>query len=135
MPTFDVSIDRSGIPARILDVPSFNGFILTCIATSKVAGVATPIGKQITWTRSVNGGSLQQLSDGASVDSVVMVMKDNLLQARSTSMLTVNTTMNGSHSYTCRADLVVTPAPDNITAQSQVTISIVGELLNTTVND
>ena len=57
-----------------------------------------------------------------------MVAEDDLLQATSMSMLMVNTTVSGSHSYTCRAKLVVAPAPDNITAENQTMISIVGEL-------
>ena len=77
--------------------------------------------------RSIDGGPPEQLTDGANVDSVVTVMEDDLLQATSMSMLMVNTTMSGSHSYTCRADLVVSPAPENITEQNETTISIAGE--------
>ena len=78
--------------------------------------------------RSVAGGPPEQLTDGANVDSVVMVMEDNLSGAMSMSMLMVNTTVSGSHSYSCRAELVVAPAPDSITAQNQTIINIVGEL-------
>ena len=78
--------------------------------------------------RSVDGGPQEQLTDGANVDSVVMVMEDDLLQATSMSVLVVNSTVSGSHSYSCRAELVVAPAPDMITAQNQTTINIVGEL-------
>ena len=124
----DASIDRAGVPSRILDISPFNGFLLTCTATSRVAGVATAIRKRITWTRSVNDGPPEQLTDGANVDSVVMVMEDNLLRATSMSMLMVNTTVSGHHSYSCAAELVVAPAPDSITAQNQTTIIIVGEL-------
>ena len=78
--------------------------------------------------RSVNGGPSEPLINGANIDSVVMVVEDDLLQATSMSMLMVNTTMSGSHSYTCRAELVVAPAPDNINEQNETTISIAGEL-------
>ena len=123
----DVFIDHTGIPSRIINVPPFNGFLLTCIATSRVAGVATAIRKRITWTRSVNSGPLQQLTGGANIDNVVMVMEDNLFGATSMSMLVVNTTMSGHHSYSCRPELIVAPASDSITAQNQTTINIVGE--------
>ena len=76
----------------------------------------------------MDGGPPQQLTDGANVDSVVTVMEGDLLEATSMSMLMVNTTRSGSHSYTCTVQLVVTPAPDNITGQDQTTVSIVGEL-------
>ena len=128
VPTLEASIDRTGVPPRILDISPFNGFPLTCMATSRVAGEATAIRKQITWTRSVNDGPPEQLTDGTNVDSVVMVMEDSLFGATSMSMLMVNTTMSGSHSYTCRAELVVAPAPDSISTQTQTTINIVGEL-------
>ena len=128
VPTLDVSIDRADVPARIIDASPFNGFALICMATSRVAGEEKTIRKRITWTRSVNGSSVQQLTDGASVDNVVMVMEDNPLQARSMSMLMVNTSMSGSHVYSCRAELVVAPAPDDISAQNQTTITVVGEL-------
>jgi hypothetical protein len=82
--------------------------------------------------RSMNGGPPEPLTDGASIDSVVTVMEDDLLQATSMSMLMVNTTVSGSHSHTCRAELVVSPAPDNITARSQTMISIVGKLIHNT---
>ena len=75
--------------------------------------------------RSVNGDPSEPLINGA---SVVIVMEDDLLQATSMSMLVVNTTMNGSHSYSCRAELIVAPAPENITAENQTMISVVGEL-------
>ena len=130
VPTLDVSIDRTGVPARIIDTSPFNGFALICMATSKVAGVATAIRKRITWKRSVNGGVSEELTDGASIDSVVMVIEDSLFEARSMSLLLVNTTVSGNHSYTCRAELVVAPAPDDINAQNQTTITIVGELKN-----
>ena len=78
--------------------------------------------------RSVNGGPSESLTDGTNVDSIVTVMEDDLLQATSMSMLMVNTTMSGSHSYTCRAALVVAPAPEIINEQNETTISIAGEL-------
>ena len=98
------------------------------MATSNVAGTLAPIRKRITWMRSVDGGPPQQLTDGTNVDSVVTMMEGDLLDATSMSMLMVNTTMSGSHSYTCTVQLVVTPAPDSIIGQDQTTVSIVGEL-------
>ena len=77
----------------------------------------------------MNGGAPEQLIDGSNTNDVVMILDDNLLQATSISMLIVNTTMSGSHVYTCAASLVVAPAPDDISAQGQTTVSnIIGEL-------
>ena len=129
VPTLDVSIDRAGVSSRILDLSPFNGFTLACMATSSVAGRPTPIRKRISWMRSVDGGSPQQLTNGAAnVDSVVTVTEVDLLEATSMSVLSVNTTMSGSHSYSCTAQLVVSPAPDSITGQDQTIVNIVGEL-------
>ena len=127
VPTLEVSINRAGVSLRILDVSPFNGFPLTCVATSTVAGIPVSTRKRITWMRSIDGGPSEPLTNGANVDSVVMVMEDNLLQATSMSMLMVNTTMSGSHSYTCRAELVVAPAPEIINEQTETTISVAGE--------
>ena len=123
-----MSIERSSVPPRILDLPSFNGFTLTCMASSRVTGALKDIRKRITWTRSVNGGTSEQLTEGANSNELVMIMEDDLFQATSMSVLSVNTTMSGSHVYTCSAELVVSPAPDIITAQDQTTVSITGEL-------
>ena len=81
------------------------------------------------WTRSVNDGVSEQLIDGSSTNDIVMILDDDNLRATSISMLMVNTTMSGNHVYTCGASLVVSPAPDNISAEAQTTVSnIIGEL-------
>ena len=128
VPTLAVSIDRTSVSSRILDISPFNGFSLTCTVTSRVGGAQTPISKRITWMRSVDGRPAQDLTDGANVDSVVMVMEDDLFGGTSMSMLVINTTVSGSHSYTCRAELVVAPAPDDITQQDQTNVGIIGKL-------
>ena len=76
--------------------------------------------------KNVNGGLTDKLTDEGR--SVVTVMEGNLLQAVSMSTLMVNTTLSGSHNFTCRAELVVTPAPDIITGQNQATVSVIGEI-------
>ena len=99
------------------------------MASSRVAGTLTDIRKQITWTRSVNGGAPEQLINGSNTNDVVLILEDDFLRATSISRLIVNTTMSGSHVYTCAASLVVAPAPDDISAQGQTTVSnIIGEL-------
>ena len=127
VPTLAVTVDRTSLPSRILDISPFNGFSLICMATSTVSGMETAIRKRITWMRSLDGGPAQELPDGATVDSVVMVMEDDLSGPTSMSMLVINTTVSGSHSYTCRAELAVAPAPDDITQQDQTIVSIIGE--------
>ena len=58
-------------------------------------------------------------------------MDDDVDQDTAISILTVNTTSSGSHLYTCRASLVVTPAPDDIMRQAQDAITVQGETLLT----
>ena len=129
-PTLDVSIERTSVPPRILDVPTYNGFTLTCIATSRVAGTPTAITKAFTWSRSVDGGATEELIE-SDVNNIVMITFDGLNQDTATSILTVNTTSSGSHVYTCRAKLVVAPAPDDIMRQTQDAITVQGEPLLT----
>ena len=98
------------------------------MATSRVAETPTAITKAFTWSRSVNGGATEDLIE-SDVNNIVMITNDGLNQDRATSILIVNTTSSGSHVYTCRANLVVAPAPDIIMGQNQVTITVQSEPL------
>ena len=127
VPTLEVVIDRNNVPSRIIDLPGFNGFMLTCTASSQVMGVPKAINKTIIWMRSVDGGPAETVSEVADMNHIVMISEDGLQRAVSTSVLVVNTTVSGRHLYACEAKLIVTPALDDIRAQSQTNVTIVGE--------
>ena len=75
----------------------------------------------------MDGGSPQLLtySDMSSSDMVVISSTD-LQMTTALSMLTVNTTVAGSHVYACIANLSILPAPDIIRNQSMTTIMVQG---------
>ena len=122
-----VNVERTSVPARVLNLPTYNGFTLTCTATSRADNLKVAVNKAITWMRSVAGGSPQLLtySDMSSSDLVVISSTD-LQMATAMSMLMVNTAVAGSHVYTCSANLSILPAPDIIRNQSMTTIVVQG---------
>ena len=125
--TLSVNLERTSVPARVLDLSTYNGFTLTCTATSRADNQEVAVTKAITWMRSVDGGSPQLLtgSDMSSSDLVVISSTD-LQMVTAMSMLTVNTTVADSHVYTCSANLSILPAPDIIRNQSMTTIMVQG---------
>ena len=119
---------RTSVPTRVLDISPYNGFSLTCSATSRVVRNPTAITKAFSWTRSIDGAR-----DGVPVvmdeNDYVVIMESGLVEAEATSVLMVNTSLSGSHVYTCSARLVVAPATDDIQEQEIETIVVHGKLL------
>ena len=126
-PTLTVTIDRSTVPPQVLDLPNYNGFSLSCTATSRVLTNNVAVTKLFTWSRRVGQGNPQVLdmSDMTSNDVIVITHMD-LDMATATSELMVNTTVGGSHVYTCSVRLSVLPAPDVIQGQESTTIVVQG---------
>ena len=129
-PTITVTIDRSSVPSQVLDLPSYNGFNLTCTATSRVFTNVlqlVPITKVITWIRTVDGGNPQVLEMSVvNTNDVIIISHMDLDTATATSELQVNTTLPSRHNYTCSARLAVMPAPDDIRGQQSTTIVVQG---------
>ena len=125
--TLSVNLKCTSAPARVLDLPTYNGFTLTCTATSRAVNQEVAVTKAIIWMRSVDGGSPQLLTDSdMSSSDMVVISSSDLQMATAMSMLTVNTTVAGSHVYTCSANLSILPAPDIIRNQSVTTIVVQG---------
>ena len=123
--TLSVSIERTSISTRVLDLATYNGFSLTCTATSRAVNQEVAITKAVTWMRSVDGGNSQLLTDsGMSSSDIVMISSTDLQMATALSMLMVNTTVAGSHVYTCSANLSILPAPDIIRNESMTNIVV-----------
>ena len=125
--TLSINVERTSVPARVLDLPTYNGFTLTCTATSRADNLEVAVTKAITWMRSVDGGIPQLLTDSdMSSSDLVMISSTDLQMATAMSMLTVNTTVAGSHVCICSANLSILPAPDIIRNQSMTTIMVQG---------
>ena len=118
---------QTSVPARVLNLPTYNGFSLTCTATSRAVNMDVAVAKNITWMRSVDGGNPQTLTDSdGSSSEYVMITSTDLVNATSMSTLEVNTTVAGSHVYTCNVALSIMPAPDVVHEQDMTTVVVQG---------
>ena len=126
-----MTIDCSEVPSQVLDHSFYNGFNLTCTATSRVLTnwvFLVPITKVITWMKTVDGGNPQVLDMTAvNTNDVIVISHMDLDTATATSKLQVNTTLPGSHNYTCSATLAVMPAPDEIHGLDSTTVVVQGK--------
>ena len=124
--TVSVSVQHTNVPSQLLDLPSYNGFSLTCTATSRASTQDVALTKVITWMRSVDGGSAEVLTDPSTANDVTMISHMDLGQPTATSELMVNTTLSGSHVYTCSVSVPVSPATDVIQGDDSTTIMVQG---------
>ena len=125
--TLAVNLMRTSVPPRVLNLPSYNGFTLTCTATSRAVNMDVAVAKAITWMRTVDGGNPLVLTDSdVSSGEFVMISSTDLEMATAMSTLEVNTTVPGSHVYTCNVILSIMPAPDVIQEQAMTTIVVQG---------
>ena len=75
----------------------------------------------------MDGGNSQVLTDSDMFSSeFVMISSTDLQMATAISTLKVNTTVPGSHVYTCIVNLSIMPAPDVILEQAMTTILVQG---------
>ena len=125
--TVSVMVQQTSVPSQLLDLPSYNGFSLTCTATSRAATQDVTLTKEITWMRSVDGGNSEVLTNMSANLDVMMINHMNLGQATAISELMVNTTSSGSHVYTCSVSVPVTPATDIIQGNDSTTIMVQGK--------
>ena len=116
---------RTSVPSRVLDLMNYNGFALTCTATSRAVNMNVAVAKAITWMRSVDGGNPLVLTD-VSNGEIVMISRDDLQNATAMSTLEVNTSVPGNHDYTCNVNLSIMPAPDVIQGQAMTAIMVQG---------
>ena len=124
--TVSVSVQRTNVPSQLLDLQQYNGFSLTCTATSRASTEDVALTKAITWMRSVDGGSAEVLTYPSTAGDVTMISHMDLGQPTATSELMVNTTSSGSHVYTCSVSVPVSPATDNIQGDDSTTIMVQG---------
>ena len=119
-------VQSTNVPSQLLDLPSYNGFCLTCTATSRAATQDVALTKVITWMRSVNGGNPEVLTNPSTNSDVIMINNMDLGHPTATSELMVNTTSSGSHVYTCSVSVPVSPATDDIQGYDSTTIMVQG---------
>ena len=121
-----LTVSAMTMDMRVLDIEPYNNFTIMCMAVSSFNGVNKNIRKTITWTRTVDSGQEETLTDSP---GSITITNDDLTLATSTSTLLVATTTAGQHMYTCSSQLVVTPAMDVITDTAQQTVSVIGNVV------
>lgn len=110
-------------PQRLLDLSPYNFLSLSCSAEIRVRSRLVPFNLIFEWQRSVG------LSAPLEVLPPSTFTNKNVFGSTATSVLSINTTMSGNHTYLCRVVLYLSPAPDIIKQDSSQTITVYGELM------
>ena len=119
-----LSVNLPAITTRVLDIPPYNSFSLTCTATSSFSGIDRAILTTFSWERRIGSGTNEMIENST---NGVTITDSDLYQATSTSTLQMNTTTAEEHMYICSSSLVVTPAMDEVTGSAQQTVTVVGQ--------
>ena len=105
---------------RYLDIEPYNTLTLSCTVSLVVRNNPAPLNVEFSWFRSVDSGPLEELTSDLYTNSRVFghaVSSD----------LSVRTEQPGSHTYTCRVNLDVRPAPDVRVENRSVSLQVTGQ--------
>ncbi len=111
------------VTGRILDIPPYNTYALTCTASSRVQSIPTAISKTIQWSVSFNSGAFTTVTDG--------VMTSNLTMATSSSVLSVTASVSGEYVYRCGSQLELVGVDDSVEGDYSSDITIYGRHTHT----
>ncbi len=107
------------VTGRILDIPPYNTYALTCTASSRVQSTPTAISKTIEWSVSFNSGAGTTVTDG--------VMTSDLTMATSSSVLSVAASVSGEYVYRCGSQLELVGVDDSVGGDYTSSITIYGK--------
>ena len=113
-------VELAPVTGRYLDIEPYNNLSLTCSATVTLRNVPAPLNIEFTWLRSVNSGPQEELTSDLYTNSRVFGYNE-------TSTLTLLTEQPGNHTYTCRVNLNIQPAPDNTVKEQSVSLEVIGQ--------
>ncbi len=114
-----LDIDVTMVTGRILDIPPYNTYALTCTASSRVASTPTAISKTIEWSVSFNSGAVTTVTDG--------VMTSDLTMATSSSVLSVAASVSGEYVYRCGSQLELVGVDDSVGGDYTSSITVYGK--------
>lgn len=109
-------------PQRLLDIAPFNLLSLSCSTDIRVTGTAAEFNMMFEWRRSVGASASLDLPPHTFTNQIAF-------GSMATSVLSINTTQSGNHTYVCRVILDVIPTLDNITKERSQIVSVYGESL------
>ena len=112
-------VEVSMVTERILDIPPYNTFTLTCSASSSVQGQSFAITKTLGWSESVDGASPTNLTQD--------VTTSDLAQITSSSAADVTVTSAGEYVYRCESVLTLGAIPDRVVGVASTNVTVHGE--------
>ena len=103
---------------RCLDVAPYNSLSFICSAIITVRGTPVNLNRVFSWQHTIEGSS-------ANISAEFFTGSQS--STSGSSILSINATEAGIHTYTCIVTLDVSPAPDIITNSSSQDIAIAGK--------
>ena len=120
-PTIDISlVPVYPVADRYLDIAPYNSLSFNCSAMITVPGISVNLHRIFSWQRTIEG-SLSNISSELFTGSQSSTI--------GSSILSINATEAGIHTYTCTVTLDVSPAPDIISSNSSRTRTIIGKFM------
>ena len=115
----DISLDPVyPVADRYLDIAPYNSFSFNCSAMVTVKGTPVNLQRVFSWQSTIGGSS-------SSISTEFFTGSQS--STSGSSVLSINATEVGIHTYTCMVTLNVSPAPDVITRNSSQTQTIIGK--------
>ena len=116
-PTINISLNATTIVRR-LDVAPYNSLSFICSAVITFRGTPVNFNRVFSWQRTIEGSS-------ANISAEFFTGSQS--STSGSSVLSINATEAGIHTYTCIVTLDVSPAPDIITNSSSQDVTIAGK--------
>ncbi len=108
------------VTGRILDVPPYNTYTMSCVASSRVQSILKDIPQTISWSVARDGGAVMSVSEGISTEMVDV--------GTSSSVLSVTINAGGEYVYTCGSSLDLGDISDTVEGDDSTTVTVIGEL-------
>ncbi len=120
-PILDIAVTM--VTGRILDIPPYNTYALTCMASSRVQSTPTAITKTIQWSVSFNDAAVTTVTEG--------VMTNDLTMATSSSVLSITTSVSGVYEYRCGSQLELVGVADSVEEAGTSSVTVYGKHTHT----
>ncbi len=111
------------VTGRILDIPPYNTYALTCTASSRVQSTPTAITKTIEWSVSFNDAAVTTVTE--------RVMTNDLTMATSSSVLSITTSVSGQYEYRCGSQLELVGVADSVEGAGTSSVTVYGKHTHT----
>ncbi|XP_064386408.1 uncharacterized protein LOC135334957 isoform X2 [Halichondria panicea] len=121
-PILDIAVTM--VTGRILDIPPYNTYVLTCTASSRVQSTLTAINKTIEWSVFFNSGAVTIVTEG--------VVTNDLTMATSSSVLSIATSVSGEYEYRCGSQLELMGVADSVEGAGTSSVTVYGPSSPTT---